>query len=233
MKKFSKVLIAAVLAVFLMVGSSWAVAITDPALQNFFDDPDQNWGLDANTDQVDNDYFTLATASGGSHMMLYRDTEDYAFGIYDGSGNYAEVFDQGDTSVASAVVYFENNGAAVVQLKDDDGRVNIETTFDFNGSTFGFYFADGAYVDYINDITNSIIHTDETLNYNGEEKLLCYDAGNGSFVFAGELGGDNNYFDMVTQAESLQPVPEPATILLLGGGLLGLAGISRKKILKS
>ena len=232
MKKFSKVLIAAVLAVFLVTGSSWAVAITDPALQNFFDDPDQNWGLDANTDQVDNDYFTLTNASGASNMMLYHDTAHYAFGIYDGSGNYAEVFAQGNTSVAAAIVSFEDG--LIIQWKDGDGNLSPKTTFAFSGSTFGFYFADGDYVDYIKDITNSIIHTDEDLN-GGAEKLLCYEADPGSFVFAGDLDGNGDYFDIVTQAESIKaaPVPEPATILLLGSGLLGLAGISRKKILKS
>ncbi len=40
----------------------------------------------------------------------------------------------------------------------------------------------------------------------------------------------NGYQNLLVQNSSSAPVPEPATMLLLGAGLLGLAGVGRKKI---
>ena len=44
-------------------------------------------------------------------------------------------------------------------------------------------------------------------------------------------GGDKDYDDFVVMVESVVPVPEPSTLILLGSGLLGFGaiGLRRKK----
>lgn len=254
MKNFSKIIFLMLIAVFLVGNSAFAIPINRPDdrslgldLQDVFNDiaTDGENGVNAFTDYIDdnNDSTWSITGSGGSLATFIIEIAGYAgtntIGIYDTTDitKKVQLFAGGQSAGDQSAISIKADGSVYHNFGD--------TGIDFAGNSFGYYIDASAG----NQNNNAIFYSDTNLNTDGVDHMFAYQGDDrevvqlpnlaagtwvdSEFILAFEDlygGGDFDYTDLVVMVESVEPIPEPATLFLLGSGLLGLVGYSRKKM---
>lgn len=224
------------MASLVMAGASWGTVINGSSLQTILNNitNDGSSSVDVNADQVSQDKYWALTASGTSAATMIIEVAGNAssntFGLYDlaNPSNKVTLFAGVATGGDQAAVSIKNTGAVYVNF--------VNTGVVFASSSFG-YFLSGP---------GGTFYSDDALNPSGLDHMVSYQGKNdlvtlpglysgtwtpNEYVLAWEdlAYGDNDFDDMVVMVESVQPVPEPTTLGLMGLGLLGMGLLARRK----
>ena len=171
--------------------------------------------------------------SGGDRFAYYVNTGEF-MDVY--SGNNNNVGDVEYEIITWLNTYYPSYDTTDFTLVDTTSAVDV-FFYDYDGNSSGGATASGTYQ------VDTSIYSGGIEFYAvkaGDAYALYYEAGGEDYgswsTFdlwaAGHPGNSLDISHFTGYNGSSAPVPEPATMLLLGSGLIGLAGLGRKKILK-
>jgi len=246
MKRLTTILALATLVMFLGIGTALATPFNDnrpfsplgqwvgppsePTLQTVLDDTFGIGVIDAVNDQSNAAIWIPAEAPTDVFLVRILTSVSGELYIYSYATNAAYSLSLGGANIGDSTGFkFDTSGGLYL------GNTLVDPAF---GTMFGFYWK-----------SNGTYYTEDDKNAGGfgpdqNIRALTYIIPDGSaatigafeypfldnndWVIGFEDGSDYDFQDAVFAVEDMNPVPIPGTLVLLGSGLLGLAGLRRK-----
>jgi hypothetical protein len=182
--------------------------------------------VNAATDQLKVGMFQVGLPGSNSINPQFKfewtsNSGSQTIGIFGWNGTSAvasQIFAGSQGAGDTAIVTWLTSTSGTINSFDNGVLVSSIAFSDISKDFFGFYFQVGSTKYYTVDSLNG-----------GQARVLGFQPNLLGAAFSYEDGTDFDYQDAGFVVESIRPVAEPITLLLLGSGLLGLAAIRRKK----